>query len=227
MDRETPPKNHSHESESDYEKRAEQIFSVMKSGGICLVRFDVGYALICTEQKAAQRIFELKQRPLERRCVILGTPEIFQEITTSRYKDQASQIDLPVALIDKINHESKYSKDIPPEAVVDDTIAVFVNLGKQADIIAKYAFDRNALVYGSSANQSGVGNHYRLQDVEKNIRSAVELEFDDGNVKYQDFWPDGHGMSSTIIDLIHHKIARKGLLFNELMGKARTLKLIT
>ncbi|MDO8538123.1 MAG: Sua5/YciO/YrdC/YwlC family protein [archaeon] len=204
----------------------EKIFNIVEKNGIVILPFDVGYSLSCSSPQALERIIQLKKRPFDRPSVILGTPKIFAELTNSKFKKKAEQISLPIGLIDEANHDSKFFKLIPEKLIVNDSIAVFINMGGLANELAEYAFSKGKIIYGSSANISNSGNHYRLKDVESEIRKQVDLEIDGGESKYQEIRSDGKGLSSTIINLYERKVIRKGLLFEKIETETKKLGMI-
>ena len=209
-------------------RQVRQIYAVMRSGGIVLLRLDVGYALICMNKLAIKRIYRIKRRPSARPIVILGTQEIFNALAISRFKAKISLFPYPVGLIVRIDRRSIHCLRIPPQAVRQGTIAIFLNMGDLPQCLARYAFARgHRLIFGSSANFSNHGNHYSSQDVEPEIRAQVDLQIDQGESKYGELGPNGKGLGTTILDLDSNFVVRHGILAQEVIREARKLGLFS
>lgn len=204
-------------------KETKHILAILQQGGVALVPFDVGYALLGGTQGAIDRIFALKQRPKERSCVTLGTADIFRELTRSEYSRRVSQFTYPVGLVDRVNDHSLFYAKIPSGVLTDGHIAVFLNMGDLANSLARTAFLSDYCIYGSSANISGAGNHYTLADVEEPIRKGVDYVVE-GVVRYQPLMK-GKGLGATILDLEHRTVVRSGLCYNEVTQQAIELGL--
>lgn len=205
-------------------KETQEILTVLQQGGVALVPFDVGYALLGGSQGAVDKIFALKQRAREKPCVTLGTPDIFRELTGSKRSGRVSHFTYPVGLVERVNHYSLFYASIPSGVLVDEHIAVFLNMGTLADSLARTAFMSCSFIYGSSANISGSGNRYTLAAVEEPIRKGVDYTVE-GSVQYQSMM-HGKGLGATILDLENRTVVRSGLCYNEVTEQARELGLL-
>lgn len=90
----------------------------------------------------------------------------------------------------------------------DGTIATFYGVGPLIQRVAALALAEGELVVGSSANVSGTGNNYRLEDVPPEILGAVDLIVE-GNPRFQ----SRRRLASTILDLTTGQFQRQGVEF--------------
>jgi tRNA A37 threonylcarbamoyladenosine synthetase subunit TsaC/SUA5/YrdC len=201
----------------------ENAYDVIREKGLALVKLNVAYALVGNNSESIDRIFELKNRSYDKKCVILGTKEIISEIIEFDSKKGIDQLSYPVGLIAPVS--KNYITQIPCRIIKDSTIATFINMGVIGDRLANLAFGEGELLYGSSGNSSGKGNNYKYNDVQNNIKLGVDFSYDFGDCEYQEF-TEGRAMSATMIDLASGKITRKGLLEKEIRSEARKAGLL-
>jgi len=203
----------------------DKVYSVMDKEGLALIKLDVAYALVGMTPKSIRKIFQLKRRSRERLCVVLGNSKVFKEIINPELHHYIDGFTYPVGLLGKVNKKSDYFQLIPEEIIHNDRIAVFINMGELGDELASYAYSKGRLVFGSSANITDAGNHYKLNDVESEIRKGVDFEVDLGSTKYQELRPDGRGYSSAMIDLDNDIMFRRGLVCDRVVEQARKMGL--
>jgi hypothetical protein len=89
---------------------------------------------------------------------------------------------------------------------VSGTIATLVNAGTFADALADASLEVGVPLLGSSANLSGTGSKYRVEDIQPEVRSVVDLELDYGLLKYHD-----SKRSSTMINFDTMEVVRIGI----------------
>lgn len=105
----------------------------------------------------------------------------------------------------KLSHFSDFTMKA---STVGDTVDVLVNAGKFLDILAQVAWDAGMPIMGSSANLTGTGMKYRVQDIEQPIQDLADLIIDYGLAKYHIF-----GRASTMIDFSTLKVIRYGACY--------------
>lgn len=201
------------------------VYSVIEDGGVALVKFDVGYALVGHTAVSVHRIFEIKQRPRERKCVVLGTPAIFRELSEPAYHTLVHGFTYPVGLVTRVNVTSRYLEQFPEEVLDEGRVAIFVNMGELGDRLASHALSRGKLVFGSSGNVSDAGNHYRFEEVEDSIRASVHFKMDLGESRYQISRNGGKNLAATILDLENDVLLRRGLACDEVVKEAKEMGL--
>lgn len=200
-----------------YSQEVRKTFECIDSGGIALVPLDVGYALLFTNPLCVEKIYEVKKRSKEKPLVCLGDEKTLQDILVNF--DKASfyyKLGYPLGLIGKF----KKNPSSNSLCTKNGKISIFVNMGEFADELIKFSRGRGKIVFGSSANISGAGNHFEFKDVEKEIINKVDYVYDARKTRFFGFHSDGRGMSSTMIDIEDDKISRQGLLCKEIKEKA-------
>lgn len=209
---------------SDLNGQAAAAWSALRRGGVALVPFDVAYALTAHTPAGVDRIFALKGRAREKRCVVLGNPAIFNELAVPRNHARA-RFSHPVGLITRARTASPLWAQIPDSVRVGDTLAIFLTMGPLGDALAQAGLDDGALVFGSSANRSLSGNHFAFSDVEPEIRDQVDVAINAGRTRYAALDRHGRGVGSTILDLERDVVVRAGLACTELVAEARAMGL--
>lgn len=204
------------------------VISACRKGGVALFPTRVSYSLNVATRIGVEKIFSLKKRPPEKSCVILGTTRIFCGIAdiNRTIKEKVSNLSLPVGLIVNLAQNSNASALATDLGIVkeDGSIGVFMNLGYFAQSIANSAFQGGALIVGSSANLSGRGNSYQLEDVDRLIIAGSDVTIDKGHVPFQEFSCEGHAMASPIVDIRDGNNARTvriGIRHNDVLNEIR------
>lgn len=177
---------------------ARQAFQTLKSGGVIIAPTDVGYALISSTQAGIQRIFAAKDRQHGHNIGIIGTyqqhreihllPESKFELTRVLTEDMGMIIGI-IAKFDSIR--------LPPRlAALDaltlsqvtkgDTISIAVpegpflrELGRLCDVDPQ-----GMLMFGTSANLTGQGQRFRVEEVEDTVIACADLVIDYGLQKW-------------------------------------------
>jgi hypothetical protein len=126
---------------------------------------------------------------------------------------------LPVGVLVKPNWESAIARSIPEECVdflvQGGKIAMFLNMGGMSEHVIKAADDRGLRIFGSSANISGTGNSFVLDEVPAAILDSTDLICDAGKCKYA----GPERMATTIVELETGKLARAGIRYAEIEAR--------
>ncbi len=199
-----------------------ETHAALKQGGVAVVPFNVAYALVGQTPAAIQRIFELKGRPPEKSCVVLGNPDIFRELAHPKNHGKIG-FTKPVGLVTRINVSSLFIPLLSDTVRVRDTVAIFLNMGEFGEPLAAMAFEQGGLVFGSSANRSGNGNHFHFSNVEREIVDHATISINGGATAFSTLRPDGKGVGSTILDLEKGIVVRDGLECAEIVREARAM----
>jgi tRNA A37 threonylcarbamoyladenosine synthetase subunit TsaC/SUA5/YrdC len=199
----------------DLETDAVRVHALLRAGGLALAATDTGYGFIAMRTAAVRRIYELKGRSSEKPCVTVGSLPILDDVAQGiapyvRSWIEGASARWPIAVIARSNPQSKLLARMEPFVIEQSqkagTIATFYGVGPLIQRIAALAYADGELVVGSSANLSGTGNNYRIDEVPDAIRGAVDLVVE-GTPRFQS--PDR--LASTIIDLISGRFQRKGV----------------
>jgi tRNA A37 threonylcarbamoyladenosine synthetase subunit TsaC/SUA5/YrdC len=97
------------------------------------------------------------------------------------------------------------------------TIAMAIGGGPLLSEICRLSYEAGQLLVGTSANVSGSGQKFRVEDIEDEIKEAADTIVDYGLEKYHIY-----GKASIIMDFENMKVLRMGScyeLFRERMNK--------
>lgn len=205
-------------SRYDIKGDAQRIWEVYAAGGAVIMPGDVGYAASATSPEALMRLFTAKQRAPHKRHAMGGNYELHREIHQLDRREQAI-VDavvldrgLPMAIAARYDASHPVVTSIEPETLaastVGDTLAMLINGGALNDEVVRIAHREGVAVLGSSANLTGTGTKFRVEDVQEPILDAVDLVVDYGLCKYHHY-----GRSSTIIDFTTMEVVRVGTCY--------------
>jgi tRNA A37 threonylcarbamoyladenosine synthetase subunit TsaC/SUA5/YrdC len=191
---------------------ARRIFDVLQNGGIAIIPNDAGYALMGGSKEAVQRIFEAKRRGAHKRNAMLCSRQTQRELHVLDDRCQ-SMIDVLTQDYDlTVGAVAPYRKDHPLIAKLDGellqastghgTVAMLLNAGQLFDEVCRLCREAVLPVFGSSANLTGTGPRFRVEDIQPEIlgiadvvvnyglrkchvyqRSATILKFGEGQVE--------------------------------------------
>jgi tRNA A37 threonylcarbamoyladenosine synthetase subunit TsaC/SUA5/YrdC len=202
-------------SRPDIAADAQRIKDVILDGGVTLLQGDVGYGLLTATPTAARRTIEVKRRASHKRHGMLGSAEFRHEaqILDPVKHDMIDAItvdfDLPLGVIAPVRVDHPLIKSIDPETFkassVEGTMAMLHNNGALADELARVSLEEGVAFLGSSANLSGTGVKFRVEDVQQEVVDAVDLVVDYGLAKYHKY-----ERSSTMINFDRMQVVRIG-----------------
>ncbi|KAM4055765.1 telomere recombination domain-containing protein [Hirsutella rhossiliensis] len=198
---------------------AQQAYQTLKSGGVIIAPTDVGYALMASTQAGIQRVFAAKGRRQDHNIGIIGTyqqhreihllPESKFELTRVLTEDMG----MIIGIIAKFDSENLH----PRLAALDkltlcqvtkrDTISIAVpegpflrELGRLCDIDPL-----GMLIFGTSANLTGQGQRFRVEEVEPSVLASVDLVVDYGLQKWHMY-----GRGGVLFDAENMQVLRMG-----------------
>lgn len=200
------------------ETDARRLHDLLRAGGLALACTDTGYGLVAMGGDAVRRIYELKGRPMTKPCVTVGSMPILDEVTQgisprTRAWIARATVRWPLAVIAHLNPRSRLLAQRDPVVAEQSqhagTIALFFGVGPLLQRVAELAFAEGEVVVGSSANVSGTGNNYRLEEVPPEILGAVDLVIE-GTPRFS----SRRRLASTILDLTREQFQRRGVEFD-------------
>jgi len=203
---------------------AARVLDVALGGGVAIVHLDVGYAVIGRTSEAIRRIYTAKQRSYDKPTGIVGNHALHEElhILDDRARAMVRRItidhDLPLAVIAPFRSAHPLLNTLDPfvfaNAIKGETLNILLNAGELRNCLADLAVSQGTLLAGSSANVSGRGIQYRLQDVDAEIREIADVEIDYGLSAYH----NAARRSSTMIDFSTLRLQRAGVCFERIAG---------
>lgn len=201
------------------QRDARQAFQVLKSGGVIVAPTDVGYALLATSAAGIRRIFAAKGRREGHNIGIIGTYQQHREIhLLSEAKFELSRVltedmGMIIGIIAKFDSTTLH----PRLAALDEyTLSQITKDGTVSIAIPEGPFLRElgrlcdedpqrVLIFGTSANLSGQGQRFRIDDVEPSVLASVDLVVDYGLQKWHTY-----GCGGVNLDLDKMKVLREG-----------------
>src|SRR5690349_16698030 len=194
---------------------AERVFNVLKGGGIAIFPNDVGYALMGGSEDAVKRINSAKGRGGHKRNAFLCGLDTQRELHVlderSREMIEAitSDYDLPLGAVAPFDPGHPMLRNVPPgllaTSTAQGTLAMLLNAGPLFREICRLSRDNLHPIFGSSANLTGTGPKFRVDDIQPVIREIADITVDYGIRKYHTY-----KRSATIIRFPELEVVRIG-----------------
>lgn len=198
---------------------AQQTYQVLKSGGVIIAPTDVGYALMTSTQAGIEQIFAAKDRRQGHNIGIIGTyqqhreihilPDSKFEMTRVLTEDMGMIVGI-IAKFDSNNLHPRLAaldKNTLSQITKGDTVSIAIpegpflrELGRLCD-----ADPQGMLIFGTSANLTGQGQRFRIEDVEPGVLACVDLVVDYGLQKWY-----AYGCGGVNFDAENMQILRMG-----------------
>jgi len=202
----------------DFKSDARRVESVIRGGGVAIVQGDVGYGMLTATPEAARRTISLKHRAAHKRHGMIGNAEFRRDAMKldERQHDMVDAItvdfDLTLGVIAPVRKDHPIIAGIEPDtlraSMVDDTMAMLHNNGALASELARLSLESNTAFLGSSANISGTGVKFRVEDIQAEILEGADLVVDYGPAKYHLY-----EVSSTMINFDSMQVIRIGCCY--------------
>jgi tRNA A37 threonylcarbamoyladenosine synthetase subunit TsaC/SUA5/YrdC len=199
----------------DIEGDARRVVQAVKAGGVALIPMDVGYAGIGGCQDALMRFFRAKGRGAHKRNAMLGNLDLHDELhlLDPRGRDMVRCLvedhDLPIAVVAAFRETHPLLRALGDEALAASTdggtLAMLINAGNFLRAVTTEATTQGQPLFGSSANLTGTGTRFRLEDVQPELRAVAAVEVDYGLQKFHRY-----RRSSTMIDFRTMEVVRIG-----------------
>ncbi len=207
---------------SDRVSSADALYAaaaILRDGGVIVCATDTGYLLgvDALNLQAVQKAYAIKGRSFNKPMhVVVADIEMAESIAEfSPLAQQVFEQFLPGALTVVL-----YKKPIVPDLLVSGLPGIGIRI-PQNDFLLELSRTANMPITATSANQSGFGTPYNVEDVLRELGDAaqqVDLILDQGET--------AHAMPSTILDLTQSppRILRHGPITAEtLQAKGITL----
>ena len=176
----------------DFEKLKEPA-QIIKKGGIVIFPTETVYGIGTNglDEKAVKKLYEIKQRPLNKPISLLVSDmemieHIAKDITDVEYKLMKAFFAGPLTIILK-------KKDCIPDIVTAnyDTVGIRMPDNEIARKLVEYA---NVPIAAPSANISGKPSGININNIKKDFEGKVDYIIDEGESQL--------GISSTIVKVI-------------------------
>jgi hypothetical protein len=122
----------------------------------------------------------------------------------------AVDYDLPLGPVAPCNFDHPLLANVDPvllrTSTADNTIAMLLNAGPFWAELTRLSREEVVPIFGSSANLTGSGPKFRVEDIEPEIRAIADITIDYGLRKYHNYQRSG-----TIIDFRTMTVVRIGI----------------
>lgn len=205
----------------DIEADARRALETLQAGGIAILPHSCGYGIFGGTAEAVDLAFRTKQRGGHKRntliCDVPTRHEIHQ--TDARTRDMIDAIsidyDLPLAAIAPYRADHPLLRDQPKSLLAGCTakgnISIFCNAGVLTNALTIQAREAGQVIVGSSANLTGTGQKFRLEDVQAPVRAVADLQIDYGLGRYHFY-----KRSATIINFVTEEVVRIGACYEQI-----------
>ena len=175
----------------------DQAAELIKQGKIVVFPTETVYGIGANglDEKAVKKLYEVKQRPLNKPITLLVSnmemvESVAKDITETEYKIMEKFFPGPLTIILK-------KKEIVPDIVTSgqDTVGVRMPSGE----IARKLIEKAGVPLATpSANITGQPSGTDLQEIEKNFKEKVDFYIDGGECEI--------GLASTIVQVVEGRI---------------------
>ncbi|QKX61330.1 uncharacterized protein TRUGW13939_08478 [Talaromyces rugulosus] len=198
---------------------ARQAYETLKAGGVIIVPTDVGYALLTSTQAGIQRVFAAKGRRPNHNIGVIGTYlqhrqlHVLSESKFEMTRVLTEDMGMIVGLVAKFNARNLH----PRLAALDDatlsqitrgdTISIAVPEGQFLRELGRLCDDdpQGMLMFGTSANLTGQGQRFRIEDIELSVRESADLIVNYGLQKWHVY-----GRGGVNFDVENMQVLRMG-----------------
>ena len=202
----------------DIKGDAARAFAIMKNGGVAIAPNDTGYGLLASSLPALKKINRTKGRGGHKRNALLCNLATQRElhVLDARAQEMIEAItvdyDLPLGPVAPCNLGHPLLANVDPvlleTSTADNTIAMLLNAGPFWAELTKLSREEMVPIFGSSANLTGSGPKFRIEDIEPEIRAIADVTIDYGLRRYHTYQRSG-----TIIDFRTLTVVRIGICY--------------
>lgn len=203
----------------DIEGDRRRLWDVLVNGGIAIVPSDLGYGFWTASAEATQRILQTKQRgEHKRQGMIMGrTLSTEIHVLDQRKRDiidcVTQDYDLPLGVIATFRPEHPFMQKIDSYLMKVGTARGMTSSAMNAGgpfhaHIAELSRQHLLPIFGSSANITGKGTKFRVQDIEPEVLAIADLVLDYGLRRAHSYL-----ISSTQINFETMEVSRIGAYY--------------
>jgi len=197
-----------------------RLWEVFTSGGIAIIPSGLGYGIAGGSKEAVQLINETKARGKHKRNGMFMGERGAREILVLGQREWdiidcvTKDYDLPLGVVAPYRPEHPLIQKLDPELLelctARGTIGTAFNEGSPIqDQLADLAYDNVYPICGSSANMSGTGVKYRVEDIEPPVVAIADLVLDYGLCRYYK-----EKVATTQINFATMQLTRWGACFD-------------
>ncbi|KAJ2987216.1 hypothetical protein NUW58_g4628 [Xylaria curta] len=209
------------------QRDAREAFGVLKAGGVVIAPMDSGYSLLSCSAEGIERTFLAKQRKPGHTLTVIASyktheqlhilpPEKF-EMTRVITQDMRSLLGVVAPYRKDHPRITALSAATLDLATNEDTLGIGIVESPFLRELTRLNDEDGQLMIGSSANLTGRGQKFRVQDIEPEVYRSADLVVDYELQRYHRYKRGG-----TIFDMANMHVIRMGAnyeVFRERMKK--------
>jgi tRNA A37 threonylcarbamoyladenosine synthetase subunit TsaC/SUA5/YrdC len=202
---------------------ARRTLDAIKAGGIAIVPNDTGYALCGSSMDPLKKIYDTKQRGSHKRNAMAADLETQRELHTldRRAQEMVEALvvdhDLPIGVIGTFRADHPLLRKLGDEAVrastAVGTIATLLNAGAFHAELCRLSREEVVPLFGSSANLTGTGTKFRVEDIQPELRAIADVTIDYGLRRFHLYRRAG-----TLINFSTLEVVRIGACYELIAG---------
>jgi len=173
---------------------ARRTIDIIRQGGIAIVPNDTGYACCGASIDPLQRIYDAKRRGSHKRNAMAADLHTQRELHTlsPRAQEMVEAIvvdhDLPLGVIGSFRADHPLLRGLGSDAIKASTAAgtlgVLMNAGPFHAELTRLSREEGVPLFGSSANLTGTGTRFRVEDIHDEIRQIADITINYGLRRY-------------------------------------------
>ncbi|KAJ5668360.1 uncharacterized protein N7477_006930 [Penicillium maclennaniae] len=192
------------------------VFKILQSGGVALVPTEVGYGLMASSTEAIQKAFAAKKRRPGHAQGVIGSLKLHQELhilpdeTMEMIRVLHQDLDMSFGVVAPYRSDHPILQQLTPATLANttknNTLGIYIGGSSLMMELSRLNDEAGQLMLGSSANLTGTGQKFRVEEVDDGIKEASDIIVDYGLQRYHIYG----GRPSTIIDFENMKVLRVG-----------------
>lgn len=205
----------------DIDGDARRALAALRSGGVVILPHSCGYGMFGGDADAARRIFSTKQRGSHKRNTMLCDMDTQREVHRlgRRRQDMIEAIavdyDLPLGAIAPFHADHPLLRGLGDDflrgSTAQGTINLYCNPGPFPNALCALAREAGQAIFGSSANLTGSGQKFRVEEIQPEVRAIADLVVDHGLCRYHSY-----RRSATIINFAALEVVRIGCCYEQI-----------
>lgn len=205
----------------DIAGEARDALGILQSGGVVILPHLCGYGAFGGTEEAANRIFSTKQRGSHKRNTMLCDMDTQREVHVLDRRTQdmieaiAVDYDLPLGAIAPYRTDHPLLRDLGDGllkgSTAHGTINLYCNPGAFPDALCRLARDAGQVIFGSSANLTGSGQKFRVDEIQPEVKAIADMIVDHGLCRYHMY-----RRSATIINFAKLEVVRIGCCYEQI-----------
>lgn len=197
---------------------ARRTLDVIRSGGIAIVPNDTGYACCGASMDPLKKIYDTKQRGSHKRnamAVDLQTQRELHQLSPRAQQMVEALVqdhDLPIGVIGSYRADHPLLRQLGGDEIkagtAAGTIGVLLNAGPFHKELTRLSREECVPLFGSSANLTGTGTKFRVEDIQQEIRNIADITIDYGLRRFHVYRRAG-----TLINFDTLEVVRMGACY--------------